>query len=103
LEAVNQACVQHVRREVWGGSSVVLSVDYLIRIEEGRCGLLLDIWDGYLVVSASEMLVSDDEGAASPTEISIMMNRIWVHLLIMADCTISIRYRHIITNFTRLD
>jgi hypothetical protein len=35
LEAVNQACVQHVRREVWGGSSVVLSVDYLIRIEEG--------------------------------------------------------------------
>ena len=36
----------------------------------------------FLVVSASEMLVSDDEGAVSPTE----MNRkgMWAHLLIMA-------------------
>ena len=53
----------------------------------------------YFVVSASEMLVSDDEGAASPTEMN--RKKMWVNLLIMADCTISVRYQEISTTITR--
>lgn len=52
-----------------------------------------------MVVSASEMLVSDDEGAASPTEMN--RKKMWVNLLIMADCTISVRYQEISTTITR--
>jgi hypothetical protein len=70
---------------------MMLSLNYLIRIKEAWLGLLIDIWDGHLLVSASEMLMSDDEGAVSPTEISIIRSRMWVRLLIIADCTISVK------------
>lgn len=74
-----------------------LAVGYLIRIEETSCGLLIDIRDRYFVVSASEVLVSDDEGAVSPTEMSRNVDT----LAIVADCTISVRYQEMSTTITR--
>ena len=53
----------------------------------------------YFVVSASEMLVSDDEGAVSPTETN--RKSTWMHLLTMADCTISVRYQEMSTTIIR--